>query len=92
MPTKSAFLVGTTGSRNLRLQIVYKDIKWSSSNIEGSEKYADYRKQLISRDELQTNRDTFCEQAGRPTTAKKFNRLDDKQAETNASHTDGLNS
>ncbi|WP_141558555.1 Tn3 family transposase, partial [Bacillus thuringiensis] len=36
------------------------------------EKYADYRKQLISWDEFQIHRATFCEQAGLPTTAKEF--------------------
>src|SRR5699024_9780344 len=36
------------------------------------DKYADYRKQLISWDEYQENVATFCDQAGLPTTAQDF--------------------
>lgn len=48
------------------------ELKSGDLCIEGSEKYADYRKQLVSRDEYQGNLHTFCEQAGLPTTAQAF--------------------
>lgn len=51
---------------------IWLELKSGDLYIEGSEKYADYRKQLISWDEFQIHRATFCEQAGLPTTAKEF--------------------
>ncbi|MGH0758452.1 Tn3 family transposase [Bacillus cereus] len=51
---------------------IWLELKSGDLYIEGSEKHADYRKQLISWDEFQINRATFCEQAGLPTTAKEF--------------------
>jgi hypothetical protein len=47
------------------------DLKSGDLCIEGSEKYADYRKQLIS-----WVLNTFCEQAGLPTTAQAFKEQD----------------
>ncbi|MEM5687936.1 hypothetical protein AAHB49_25035 [Bacillus cereus] len=48
------------------------ELKSGDLYIEGSDKYADYRKQLISWDEYQENVATFCNQAGLPTTAQEF--------------------
>ncbi|MXQ52528.1 Tn3 family transposase [Shimazuella alba] len=48
------------------------DLKSGDLCIEGSEKYADYRKQLVSWEEYRENLQTFCEQAGLPTTAQAF--------------------
>ncbi|HFK1785828.1 TPA: Tn3 family transposase [Bacillus cereus] len=51
---------------------IWLELKSGDLYIEGSDKYADYRKQLISWDEYQEIVATFCNQAGLPTTAQEF--------------------
>ncbi|MCS0824829.1 Tn3 family transposase [Cytobacillus firmus] len=63
---------------------IRNELKSGDLCIEGSEKYGDYRKQLVSWDEYQENVHTFCEQAGLPTNAQAFKEQVYKQLEKTA--------
>lgn len=61
--------------RHFEICVFYQirnELKSGDLCIEGSEKYGDYRKQLVSWEEYQENVHTFCEQAGLPTNAQAF--------------------
>ncbi|MEK4282532.1 MULTISPECIES: Tn3 family transposase [unclassified Cytobacillus] len=63
---------------------IRNELKSGDICIEGSEKYADYRKQLVSWEEYQENLHTFCEQAGLPTNSIAFKDQVYKQLEKTA--------
>ncbi|MED0673703.1 Tn3 family transposase [Aneurinibacillus aneurinilyticus] len=67
---------------------IRNELKSGDLCIEGSEKYADYRKQLVSWEEYQENLQTFCEQAGLPTNAQAFKEQVYKQLEKTAQRVD----
>ncbi|MGH0945176.1 Tn3 family transposase [Bacillus mycoides] len=48
------------------------DLKSGDLYIEGSEKYADYRKQLVSWEEFEMHKPVFCEQVNQPSSGTEF--------------------
>ena len=51
---------------------VMRELKSGDLCIEGSEKYADYREQLISWEEYEQGVEAFCDQAGLPSNRSSF--------------------
>lgn len=67
---------------------IRNDLKSGDLCIEGSEKYADYRKQLVSWEEYHENLHTFCEQAGLPPSSEAFKNQVFQQLEKTARRVD----
>ncbi len=64
------------------------ELKSGDLYIEGSEKYSDYRQQLISWEEFEKNVATFSEQAGLPLDAVEFQRKVQRELESTAREVD----
>ncbi|SHF22313.1 Transposase and inactivated derivatives, TnpA family [Seinonella peptonophila] len=64
------------------------NLKAGDLYIEGSEKYADYRKQLVSWEEYEEKVEEFCEQVNLPSTANDFVKKIKKQFQQVARKTD----
>lgn len=67
---------------------IMHELKSGDLYIEGSEKYSDYRQQLISWEEFEKNVATFSEQAGLPLDAVEFQRKVQRELESTAREVD----